>query len=213
MQRYVYLRAKDAFSAPTQIKRSSFLAVQVNLVGFLLIGTISLSADVSQLGRGAQAPEGSLSLFMLLTPVWCTVAHFAWAFVRKQTPSLCGSVKFGTRLTTALGIIWLLALITSGNSELTHVLSPLFLAFALPSAYCCFLTFGFLNGYFGVYFSALNSILLVLKLYAGERIDPLLWFNLLGLIEINSAPLQWAMLATTVALGLSERTFRILEGT
>jgi hypothetical protein len=198
----------------------------VNVVAFLVLGTIALSADLGNFLQGANASENSLFTFMIGTPIWIAGTVFALRVVRRRSPSTAKSLVRGTQGALALaamalpfvimygGVGFFEPMVTFDNSpsRAFQALKVALVPFAIPVAYCCFITFGLINGYFGFYFSLFNVGLLLLKLQGGERIDAVLWFNLLGLVEIQSAPIQWALLSATIALGLSERTFRILEG-
>lgn len=203
--RYVRLEPDDGHAPPMQIKRSTMLSIRVNLVAFLILGSIAIYFDETHLRAAANSPKGTITWFLVLAPLWVGGTHYLWRMVRGLEPSIARSFWFAIKWTAIVGVVLYFRRVGYKAEGVVPYGVMLLLG------YCCFLTFALVNGVFGPLFAAFNTGLIAMKLHAGERIDPLLWFNLLGLVDISSAAVQWSLLAVTVTMGLSERTFRVLE--
>jgi hypothetical protein len=211
MQRHKSLAAETCSEPPALLKRSTYLAVHVNVAAFLILGAIALALDLPQFVRGSKLSEDALSTFLFLSPVWLGGAHYARTVIIGRAPSFRQSFHFAWKACLWLAIPVLLAKVAFTDAATVRISEVVTIAAVAVLAICCFTTFGFLNGYFGLAFALYNTALILLKMRDGIRIDPLLWFNLLGLIEVDSAFIQWSLIVVTVVLGLSERTFRLLD--
>ena len=211
MSKFHPLRGETTSDPPLLIRRSTHVAVRVNVVAFLILGSIALISDLPQFLKGVAPSQSSITMFALLAPIWTGGAYYAIEFLRGHSPSIPRAANFAWKSTLVLAAPPAFAYLSLGAGPDSSIADSVAIASAAILSVFCFVTYGLLNGLFGIWLTTVNVLLLVSKLLHGDRFDPLLWFNLLGLIQVDSALVSWALILGTIVVGLVERTFRLLD--
>ncbi|MDP4299125.1 hypothetical protein [Leptothrix discophora] len=199
------------FEPPFLLRRATLRSINLNVGVFLLLGCISLWLDIRAIKSGAHIANDRAMVFLMLTPAWIVGAHYACRILRRYRPSLRDAISFALKVALAFaGAVALFKLLLD-PMHFDDVFHSLMTIVVLTLAVMCFITVGFVNGYFGILFSVYNLIALVGRARHGQEAELGMWIDLFGLIDIDVAIYQWFMIGTTFVLALSERTFSVID--
>ena len=211
MNNYLKLKGPHSFEPPHFISRAAYLSVQLNVLAFVIVGLTLMFANLYQ-GGEVSPSRVSFLLIAVLSPIWLMGAHYSIRFLRLRKPSLSYSLQFLISTFWKIGLGGALAYFILYRNEIlitTQVIALVVLFFGIT--FCCFITLGYINGRFGVFFSFFNLCLLVYTLSTGGSVEFFQWFSLFGLIPVDSRVMQIVLFTITILLGLTQKTLSLFD--